>query len=64
MDTGIKYLILFVQYFKVSRMPKIISRSIAVEDSGTRVPQKEEQALHVFYCLCGQMALILGKTLH
>jgi hypothetical protein len=43
-------------------MPKIISRSIAVEDS-TKKGSKEEQALHLYYCLCGQMAVILGKDI-
>ena len=39
-------------------MPKIISRSIAVDD--TRNQKKTDQPLHLYYCLCGQMALILG----
>ena len=45
-------------------MPKIISRSIAVEDSfkGKKDP-KDDQALHLYYCLCGQMAVILGMTI-
>ena len=43
-------------------MPKIISRSIAVEDSSKK-GNKEDQALHLYYCLCGQMAVILGKTI-
>lgn len=47
-------------------MPKIISRSIAVEDSQAQTENKkedysEEKPLHVYYCLCGQMAVILGK---
>jgi len=42
-------------------MPKIVSRSIAVEDEGQKKQEKEEQALHVYYCLCGQMTLILGR---
>ena len=41
-------------------MPKIISRSIAVEDTAKKGP-KDDQALHLYYCLCGQMALILGE---
>ena len=41
-------------------MPKIISRSIAVEDSTKKGP-KGEQALHLYNCLCGQMAVILGE---
>ena len=45
-------------------MPKIISRSIAVEDSfkGKKDP-KDDQALHLYYCLCGQMAVILGMKI-
>ena len=43
-------------------MPKIISRSIAVEDDSTKL-LSDEQALNVYYCLCGQMALILGEFL-
>lgn len=65
-------------------MPKIISRSIAVEDNkpgqrrgphfhgltddvagattqGDDLPA-EDKPLHLYYCLCGQMALILGKS--
>lgn len=40
-------------------MPKIISRSIAVEDK----QQKEDSPLHLYYCLCGQMSLILDRLL-
>ena len=43
-------------------MPKIISRSIAVEDT-TKKGSKDDQALHLYYCLCGQMAVILGMCL-
>jgi len=42
-------------------MPKIISRSIAVDD--TRNQKKTDQPLHLYYCLCGQMALILDRLL-
>ena len=44
-------------------MPKIISRSIAVEDSTAKRKDgaEEDKPLQVYYCLCGQMALILGK---
>merc|ERR1739838_886472 len=46
------------------KMPKIISRSIAVEDSfkGKKDP-KDDQALHLYYCLCGQMAVILDRLI-
>ena len=43
-------------------MPKIISRSIAVEDTVKKGPN-ENQALQVYYCLCGQMAVILDRNL-
>lgn len=42
-------------------MPKIISRSIAVDD--TKNQKKTDQPLHLYYCLCGQMALILDRLL-
>ena len=40
------------------QMPKIVSRSIAVEDK-----KKEDSPLHLYYCLCGQMALILDRLI-
>ena len=43
-------------------MPKIISRSIAVEDTVKKGPN-ENQTLQVYYCLCGQMAVILDRNL-
>ena len=45
---------------KFPKMPKIISRSIAVDDSKNQ--QKSDRPLHLYYCLCGQMALILGNV--
>lgn len=44
-------------------MPKIISRAIAVEDTAKK-GSKSDQALNLYYCLCGQMAVILGKNFH
>merc|ERR1712223_80628 len=44
------------------KMPKIISRSIAVEDS-VKKGSKDDQALHLYYCLCGQMAVILDRLI-
>merc|ERR1711935_1047066 len=50
---------------QISKMPKIISRSIAVEDQprGSKKPSKDDQALHLYYCLCGQMAVILDRLI-
>jgi hypothetical protein len=60
----------------LATMPKIVSRSIAVEDSTSKKQKlgsgavtaaggheagESDKPLHVYYCLCGQMAAILGK---
>ena len=44
-------------------MPKIISRSIAVEDTAKKGSGKDDQALHIYYCLCGQMGVILDRVI-
>ena len=41
------------------KMPKIVSRSIVVGDE----QRKGDSPLHLYYCLCGQMSLILGELL-
>ena len=51
-DVGI-----FFQRF--DKMPKIVSRSIVVGDE----QRKGDSPLHLYYCLCGQMSLILGELL-
>jgi len=43
-------------------MPKIISRAIAVEDTAKK-GSKSDQALNLYYCLCGQMAVILDRVI-
>lgn len=43
-------------------MPKVVSRSIVCTDQ--RADPREESALTVYYCWCGQIGLILDCKLH
>ena len=45
-------------------MPKVISRSIIVSDSRDKEEYTDtNESLVPYFCLCGQVALILGKSL-
>ena len=49
-------------------MPKQVTKTVIVEDFKLETEKKKEEAedkpLHVYYCLCGQMATILDRWWH
>ena len=42
-------------------MPKVVSQSIVCTDTQDKEEYATDVPLYVYYCICGKLALIIGK---
>jgi len=44
-------------------MPKVVSQSIVCTDTQDKEEYTNDVPLYVYYCICGKLALIIGKII-